>query len=268
MASWPKLRSFPKKVWGHPLARGVNVDDGRALERHRRIVASNALLRKTYTRWYKECLPAYEATRGLQGSIVELGSGAGFLSRFIPDLITTDVIAGPSIRKVMDATAFDFPDRTLRAIFMIGCLHHLPRPANFFAEAERCLVSGGRLVLLEPNNHSVPQRILCRLLNHYEHFDETAAWGSGSANRMSNANLSVAWIMLFRDRERFAAEFPSLRILQTRYHTFLGYILSGGMTYRPFVPSSSWPLIAGAELLAKPMMKWLGSMMTIDMVKL
>lgn len=265
MPSW--VGSSIKKFWQHPLARAIDVNGADTIETHRRILRSKPLLYRHYVRWYRECLPAFEETKNLPGEVVEIGSGAGFLEKIIPNLIKTDVVPSPYVSRVMDAMKLDFGDETLRCIFLIGVLHHVPFPARFLLEAERCLVPGGRLVMVESNNNFF-QRFLIRSLDHYEYFDDRVEdWVNGSTGRMANANLVLPWVIFVRDRLRFEKEFPSLKIKQIRYHTFLSYVVTGGMTYRSFLPSFAGPLIDGIEFLARPAMKRLGTAMTIDLVK-
>lgn len=256
-----------KKIWQHPLAKGVNVDQATSIETHHLILRSKPLLRRNYLRWYRECLPAHTETRRLPGEVIEIGCGAGFLEEVIPDVVKTDVVDSPYASRVVDAMHMDYPDKSLKCIFLIGVLHHMPQPADFLKEAERCLVSGGRIVMVEPNN-SFLQRFLTRYLDHYEFFDDTIKeWINGSAGRMENANLALPWVMFVRDRVRFEKEFPSLKIKNIRYHTFISYIVTGGMTYRSFLPGFSAPLVDGIETIASPFMKKLGTGMTIDLIK-
>lgn len=260
--------AFFRSVWGQPLARAVDVNGADAISVHRRILDSNPALGAHYRRWYSECLPAWKETENILGEVVEIGSGAGFLEEAIPGLVRTDAVANPLSHRVIDAERMAFGDGTLRAIFVIGVLHHLSRPGKFLAEAERCLKPGGRLVLLEPHN-SFPQRFLCRLLDHYEYFDdEIAEWANQDSGRMTRANLALPWVIFVRDRARFEAEFPSLRIRAIRHHTFISYLVTGGMSYRPFIPSFALPLVSAAEFLARPFMSWVGTMMTIDIVRI
>ena len=80
-----------------------------------------------------------------EGRVLELGSGAGFLKKFIPDLITSEIFATPGAALVMDAHAMPLRNGSLRAIVMTNVLHHLARPRRFFAEATRCVKSGGSI---------------------------------------------------------------------------------------------------------------------------
>lgn len=265
-------RSLPfgailKTVWGDPLVKGVDVNHADAVTLHRQIIESKPLLQAAYRRWYRECVPAYEATKHLAGTMIEIGSGAGFLDQVIPGVISTDVVETPFVKKVVNAMELDFPDEDFRAIFLIGVLHHIPFPGKFLAEAQRCLKPGGRLVMVEPSNGFL-QRLLGKLTDHYEFFDDTVVeWVNVSAGRMTSANMALPWVIFERDRERFLREFPRLRIVSIRYHTFLAYIVTGGMTYRSFLPTFCVPLVNFTERTFTPLMKHLGTMMTVDLVK-
>ncbi len=67
--------------------------------------------------------------------MVELGSGAGFLADYVPDLITSEVFPASDIRLVLDARTLPFATGSLRAIVMADVLHHIPDNHAFLAEA-------------------------------------------------------------------------------------------------------------------------------------
>ena len=57
-----------------------------------------------------------------------------------------------SIYVVSDAETIPCKDSSLDAIMIVGALHHLPSPINFFKEARRSLKSNGILIIgFEPN---------------------------------------------------------------------------------------------------------------------
>jgi SAM-dependent methyltransferase len=150
---------------------------------------------------------------------------------------------------------------------MLGVLHHLADPEQFIREADRVLVPGGRMVLVEPNN-SFPQKILCKLLDHYEYFDlNVPDWKNHQSNVMTSANLAVPWLMFHRDRALFEARFPNLEIVKIGYHSLFLRLLSGGMTYKSFVPEFTMPVFQGVERVLRPLMKYLGIAMTVDVRK-
>lgn len=261
------LASTLKKAWAYPAANEGDINAARTIVLHREIVERKRLLREAHMRWYRECLPAYRETTHLNGKLLEIGCGAGFLDKVIPGLYKTDVVENPYAQRVMNGMQLDFPNESLRAIFAIGVVHHMSDPSKFLSEAERVLEKGGRVVMLEPHNTFV-QRFLCKFLDHYEFFDDTITdWANPRANRMSGANMAISWVMFIRDRNLFDRRFPGLQVKAIRYHTFLPYIASGGMAFRPFLPSAATPLVNASEVLLRPLMSKIGTIMTIDLVK-
>jgi len=205
-----------KKLWGHPLAQDLDVNEAAAVSTHRQIIFEKPLLKALYLAWYREYLCAYEQTKSLNGEVLELGSGASFLEDLMPELIKTDIVPTPFIHRVMDAMKLDFADESLRAIFMTHVFHHIPHPARFLAEAERCLKPGGRLVMVEPSNNFF-QRFLAKWLEHFEYYDDTVTeWRNTSTDRMTEANMALSWVVFVRDRDRFEREFPNLEIRSIR----------------------------------------------------
>jgi SAM-dependent methyltransferase len=253
-----------KEALTHPLARDLAVDEGERVAVHRRILASKPLLRAVYERWYATVVPALEATRPLGGEAVEIGSGSGFLRELVPDLVTTDAAPNPFADRHVDAARLPFGDASLRALVMTSVLHHLPEPAKFFREAERCLKPGGRVVMVEPTNN-LPQKVLVKLLGHYEYFDDDAAsWDTPGSAGMSDANLSIPWIIFVRDRERFEREHPALRVRAIRTHTCFSLLLSGGMSFRSLVPAPLVPAVLALDDHL-PFADRLAVMMTIEL---
>ena len=72
------------------------------------IVRSKRFLRKIYEEWYRDIVAALPPC---DGPVLELGSGAGFSSEFIPGLITSEIFATPGAALVMDAHSHADPRR-------------------------------------------------------------------------------------------------------------------------------------------------------------
>src|SRR5262245_19609148 len=132
---------------GHPLTRGVDLDDPRTTLLRRQIIRQKRFLRKIYEEWYDQIaasLPPGNAP------VLELGSGGGFLREHVRGVITSDVVCGPGIDTILDAMTLPIEDYALRGIVMIDVLHHLSEPRRFFTEAARCLRQTGAIVMIEP----------------------------------------------------------------------------------------------------------------------
>lgn len=263
-----KLGTLLGKVWGQPLMRHAAVDDPRTILIHKRIILSNPLLLDVYERWYSGFLPAVSETSHLKSlPILEIGCGASYLERLIPEIIKSDVSANPNATLVANGESLPFVDGGLRAILVMAALHHMHEPLNFLREAERCLAPEGRLVLIEPSSSPLHQ-FMIRMFHPHEYYDGSVAeWKNGTTSRMSDANNALPWIIFERERERFARELLGLKLLSIHRHTFIAYYATGGLSYRPFAPGMALPVIRAVERLCQMMIPSLGTMMTIDVQK-
>ncbi|MDN5292206.1 MAG: hypothetical protein PWQ06_2445, partial [Anaerophaga sp.] len=117
---------------------------------HRKILKSKKFLQNLYRQWYSHFLKEIPALP--PGKLLELGSGGGFLKELEPRVITSDVQKLPTNDMTFSALEMPFEDQSLAAIFMIDTLHHLPDAAKFFNEAERTLIPGGIIKMIEPAN--------------------------------------------------------------------------------------------------------------------
>jgi len=211
------------------------LDDPWHVRELRARIQSKPALRKYYLEVYckyTDCL-ARCPSRGLA---LELGSGAGFAKDLIPDLVTSDTIPYEGVDRVVDATAMPFEEGSLRAIFMLNVFHHIPDAAAFLRQAQRCLVPGGRVLIVDqfPGWFS---RWIYRYAHHESFHPEARDWKFDSTGPLSGANGALAWMVFERDRAQFEAEFPALRLERYEPHTPLRYWLTGGL--------KGWSLLPG-----------------------
>ncbi len=228
------------KDWKHDL------DSPETTILHGEIVRKKPFLKRLYKEWY--ALFKKESQSLPEGIRLELGSGAGFIKEFIPAIITTDVLPLPNIDRVMSAEKLDFPDNSISGIFMIDVLHHIPHPAYFLKEAERCLFKGGKIILIEPANSWWGRFIYQNF--HHEPFDPKAGWELEATGPLSGANGAMPWIILERDRQLFKEKFPELSIQSIRYHTPFRYLLSGGVSMKSLVPGWSFSFFSWVDRMA------------------
>jgi SAM-dependent methyltransferase len=224
-----------------PEVQDLDLDSPAALPVHRAIIRRKKLLRRLYEDYYESFRQQALYLAAIQGKMLELGSGPGFLREFLPDVITSDICPDPAIDRVIDASRMPFQDRELKGIFMMNVLHHLPDVMAFFREASRCLVPGGRIVMIEPHN-SFFGRILYKRA-HHEPFDETAKdWTVRGTGRLTGANQALPWIIFTRDRLLFEKHFPELLISSIDAHTVTRFVVSGGLTWRQMAPSFTYSM--------------------------
>lgn len=255
-----------KKLLSHPLTRGLDVDDPRTTEARRRIIREKDFLRRLYDEWFsriRDELPLEKAP------IVELGSGAGHLEKFVPGLIKSEILPCPHVDVVLDGGSLPFSGASLSALVMIDVFHHLPRPRAFLKEAARCLVPGGLVIMIEP--WVTPwSRFVYRHLHSEPFAPEADAWEFPPSGPLSGANTALPWIVFSRDRDLFQREFPRLQLERLDLMMPLLYLLSGGVSYKSFQPGwtfSGWrslekrlePLLPKTALFARITLKRTGA---------
>jgi SAM-dependent methyltransferase len=240
------------KQWlAHPLLRGLDVDDPRTTDLRRQIIQDNRFLRQIYGEWY-DALAA--SLPDGPGKVLELGSGAGFLSEVVSDLVTSEVFWCQHIHLVADGRQLPLHDGCLRAILMTDVLHHVPEVRAFFTEAARCVKLGGVMTLIEPWVTRWSRLIYTRL--HHEPFSpQTPYWEFPAQGPLSSANGALPWIVFERDRAQFEHAFPQWRIETIRPFMPFRYLVSGGVSLRALMPGWTAGAWRGLEKMFDPWMK-------------
>lgn len=241
-----------------------DIDEVESTVLHRKIIKKKGFLYKLYLDYYrtfKENIK--DIPTGLK---IEIGSGGGFLKEVISDVITSDVIELPNVDKVFFAEKIPYPDKSVAAFFLLDTLHHIKEPDKFFSEVNRCLKPGAKIIMIEPTN-TLFSRLFFKYI-HQEEFDSRQEkWIVGGEGRLADANIAMPWIIFIRDREKFLTKYPDLQILKINKHTPFRMFLSGGLSYRQFVPSTSFGFFTNIEKLLSPFHNTLASFMTIVVKK-
>lgn len=210
-------------------------------------INSKPFLKKIYIEAYEKFRDFVNNNPG-EGQILEIGSGAGFIKEFVPETITSDVIAYPGIDQVIDATQIPFEDSSLRIIYVFHSFHHIPDVEKFLSEAQRCLKPGGKLLIVDPHVGIISTPINKYL--HHEGFDKnTPHWKFESKGPLSDANNALAWIVFKRDQEIFNQKFNQLQIRQYSTHSALKYWVSGGLMNWTLAPGWAFELVTWIDRL-------------------
>jgi SAM-dependent methyltransferase len=191
-------------------------------------------LRAIYEDYYKlivaNCLP---------GLKLEIGGGSGNLKGYVDQVISTDIVPAPWLDAIADAQNLQFAPSFFSNIVGLDVLHHIERPIRFFREAERVLMPGGRIILVEPaitlisgffyrNFHSEPvimsvDPLMDGPLNpHRQPFD---------------ANQAIPTLIFEYQRNEFEKKFPNFKIVDLQYLSLIAYPLSGGFKSWCLIPN-------------------------------
>lgn len=219
----------------HPLSRNLDIDNPQTTVVRKQIIVSKPFLTSIYCEWYQRLgIPS-------TGTVVELGSGGGFLSSLHPNVIMTEVFHLPHISTVADATRMPFRSGSVRMFALVDVFHHIPDVQAFLSEAERCLENAGEIVMIEPWNTKW-SALVYRYL-HPEPFEPSADWTIPKTGPLSGANSALPWIVFDRDKYLFTQRFPKLTIETIKLLMPASYLLSGGVSMRSLAPGMTYSAI-------------------------
>lgn len=225
-----------------------DLDSYKRAEELRAKIKGKEGLYKLYQEFYRRYAETVQKSPS-SGIIIEIGSGAGFIKEIVSEVITTDILLYETIELAMDATKLPFPDNSIKSVFMLNTLHHIPDAETFFKEISRCLKPGGRVLIID-QYHGWLSKIILKYFHHENYDPKAKRWGFETSGPLSGANGALSWIVFYRDRSLFENLYPSLSIATLKPHTPLRYWLSGGL--------KSWNLLPGSLFnLATKLDNWL-----------
>lgn len=233
--------NFFNRLLSHPRLRGLSLDDPRTTLLRRSIIQEKVFLRALYSEWYEQILSVLPK----QNTVLELGSGAGFLNRFLPEAITSEVFETPDVRLIADACCLPLIDQSLDAIIMTDVFHHIPDVNCFLIEATRCVRPGGKIVMIEPWRTPWSEYVYKYL--HSEPFSPNSGWKISSTGPLSGANGALPWIVFHRDRVIFEGQYPQWRVNNIKLLMPFSYLLSGGVSMRNLMPGWMYRPIRALE---------------------
>ena len=228
----------------------------------REVWRRKAVLRDLYHHWYQDVVASLAPLK----PVIEIGSGCGNFKAYFPECIATDVFrSGPWIDRIVDAHQLPFDAQEAGNIVAFDVLHHLQRPLNFLRQAAQTLKPGGRLVFCEPAVS--PWARLVYTATHHEPMDfQRDPFGLDGTPPEADpghtfTNAAIPEILFWRQRERTLASVPGLSLLAARKFGFLLYPLTGGYSYRCFVPRFGFRTCLKLEdALLRPFANWLTGM--------
>jgi SAM-dependent methyltransferase len=232
------------------------------LAEHRHIWQRKSTLRRIYreeffTRLISSCRP--------DGVSVEVGAGPGFLKEMLPGLISADVVWCPWLDTVADGQSLPFKSSCLSNLLGLDILHHLERPMEFLKEAERVLVPGGRVILVEPWI-TLFSYLVYRYL-HQEDCELSTRPLEGDAIRWVNekkafdGNQAIPYLLFGRGAMAATlAALPRLKALTVEPFCLFAYLLCFGFKPVGLLPEAFYPLVSLLERLTLPLWRPLAAL--------
>jgi len=221
----------------------TNLDDPKTTIEHKQILNRKLFLRRIYEEWYAFLLGAVPE---IDGAVLELGAGGGFLRELYPEVVASDMLAVEGLSCLCSAHDLPFHKAGLRAILMTNVFHHVPDVRLFFAQATTCVAPGGVIVMIEP--WLTPwSRFVYNRLHHEPCVPDAHDWKFASSGPLSGANEALPWIVFERDRQIFERDYPGWRIDLVEQFMPVGYLLSGGFATRLSMPACMFRLCRRIE---------------------
>lgn len=233
-----------------PTIQKLDVGSPEYLKHQRHLIEQRPLVKRCYTLWYRYQMEDIN-TVARDGIKVELGSGGSFLKEYCPELITSDIAPGVA-DMVIDARKLPFDNHTVKAITMTHCFHHIPNLESFLKEADRVLVPGGVISLIDCAHTPFAKFFFDKF--HPEPYDDTKkSWDViETTDKMWSANQALSWMVFFRDRKILKEIVPSFEVETTHLLPWASYILSGGVTRQNLIPRNFTGLIKILDKILSP----------------
>ena len=189
---------------------------------------TNRALGFLYKEWYDIISNSLSEIDGIN---IELGCGASFIDQVNKSIKKTDIFLNSNTDFKIDAMDIgkNFENKVSNLI-LVNVFHHISDPELFLKSAEKSLLSGGRIIMIEPSNNYW-SRLVYKFVGH-ETFDRSQIeWKFASKDPLLDSNQALSWIIFERDYEKFKKLFPMFSLIQKKNMMPFSYLLSGGHSF-------------------------------------
>ncbi len=225
------------------------------LAEHWHIWQRKPILQKIYREEFFSRLLSFRQPGGIS---VEVGGGPGFLKNMSPDLISTDITWCPWLDAVTDAQSLSFKSSSVTNVMGLDILHHLQKPMAFLEEAQRILVPGGRLILIE--TWVTPFSYLIYRFFHQEDCDLSRdprgdhAIRTEKEKKAFEGNQAIPYLLFgSRNSKTTLGLLPHLKVLKIEPFCLFAYLLSLGFKSSCLLPEVLYPLVSAVERITLPL---------------
>ena len=188
---------------------------------------SNIALGILYKEWYEIISKFLSEINGMN---IELGCGASFIDQINKKIKKTDVFLNSNTDFKLNAMDIgkDFENK-ISNLILVNVFHHISDPEKFLKSAEKSLISGGRIIMIEPSNNYW-SRLVYKFVSHEPFDTNQIEWDFQSKDPLLDSNQALSWIIFERDFKKFKDLFPMFSLIQKKNIMPFSYLLSGGHT--------------------------------------
>lgn len=237
----------------HPALSGLEMGSAEWFAAQRAMIESKPAVKRCYDLWYRQLLEDADSVppEARARPTVEIGSGASYLRELRPGILTSDLTPG-HVDLALDGRALPFRDNSVGALLLTHVFHHIPDVAEFLKEADRVLVPGGVISMVD-ETHTPFARCFFSMFHPEPYDDRATCWSFPAGHSMLDSNQALSWIVFFRDRGCLAKIAPSLHFERWNYLPWFGYLCSGGVNLRSFAPRRLARLFSALDEGLKPL---------------
>ena len=189
---------------------------------------SNKALGFLYKEWYKLINKNLSDKDGIN---IELGCGASFIDQINKSIKKTDVFLNSNTDFKLNAMDIgkNFENK-ISNLILVNVFHHISDPELFLKSAEKSLLPGGRIIMIEPSNNYW-SRLVYKFIGHEPFDTRQIEWKFESKDPLLDSNQALSWIIFERDYEKFKNLFPMFSLIQKKNMMPFSYLLSGGHSF-------------------------------------
>lgn len=225
--------------------RIINSDKKKTLS-HRDKIDKNPNILMWYYKLYKKQMEVLDYDESQ--SVLEIGSGASVLSKFYPNIITSDVLMMDHVKLNLDAQKLDkhpdIPAGNLDAILFTNVLHHIEKPIEFFKAAKTVLKPGGKICLTEPLfswSGSFIYHLTYPIHKEKINLNTKQPIIENYEGPLTSANMALPHLILVK-RKFFHCIEKDFQIKSLQYYTAISYFATGGVKSRFYIPHKIYKL--------------------------
>ncbi len=188
----------------------------------------NTALGILYQEWYELISKNLSVMDGIN---IELGCGASFINKTNKSIKKTDVFLNSNTDFKLNAMDIgeNFENK-ISNLILVNVFHHISDPELFLKSAQKALLVGGRIIMIEPSNNSW-SRFVFKLIAHEPFDTRQIDWKFESIDPLLDSNQALSWIIFERDYEKFKNLFPMFSLIKKKNMMPFSYLLSGGHSF-------------------------------------
>ena len=206
--------------------------------------------------------------------ILEIGSGVSPLTRFYPNVVTSDILELDYLDHVFDCHEIDqvsaLADESFDVITLTNVLHHLRSPLEFLTRAAPKLKHGGKIIATEPYFSFLSTPIFRYLHHEAVDFSIDAPALADVRGPLTTANIALPWLIFFKHPRWSDSLLAEFRFDETSLRPFssISYMITGGISRKLPVPGFIYqPLFRLDLLLSRMFPRFFASFFTITLTR-